>query len=122
MPLDPSKFKDTGFTHQPLIDRGAGAKTMRMNSMQVQPGAGSPDCHIHAFTQIYLIQDGEMTIEIGRSRVKAGRTPLCSSPPALSIATSSTSIERHVSLLVPEPSQSGTFDYAITIHDRERSC
>lgn len=121
VPVDPSKFKGTGFTHQALLDRNTGAATMRMNVLQVQPGAGSPDWHIHAFNQVYLIQDGEMTVEIGRARLKAGRNSLVFLPAGVVHRNfnAANSVERHVTLLVPEPKQGEIFDYAITIHEHE---
>jgi quercetin dioxygenase-like cupin family protein len=65
--IDQSKFIGTGFAYQPMIDRKEGAHSMRVNVLHVQPGTGSPDFHIHAFAQIYLIQEGEMTVDVGRA-------------------------------------------------------
>ena len=121
IPIDQSKFEGQGFAYQSLIDRTGGAQTLRMNVLQVQPGAGSPDYHIHAFAQIYLIQEGEMTLDVGRQRLVAGANSLVVLPPGVVHRNfnSSGAIERHVSLLVPEPRQGEIFDFAVTIHDKE---
>lgn len=121
IPVDQSKFEGTGFAYQSLIDRLQGASTVRMNVLQVQPGSGSPDWHIHAFAQIYLIQDGEMTIDIGRSRFTAGKNTLVFLPAGLVHRNfnASGAVERHVSLLVPEPKEGEIFDFAVTIHPNE---
>lgn len=121
IPVDHSRFQGQGFAYQSLVDRDQGAQTLRMNVLQVQPGAGSPDYHIHAFAQIYLIQDGEMTIDIGRARLVAPRHSLVYLPPGVVHRNfnASGSLERHVSLLVPEPREGEIFDFAVTIHDKE---
>jgi mannose-6-phosphate isomerase-like protein (cupin superfamily) len=119
--IDHSKFEGSGFAYQSLIDRNEGACTMRVNVVQVQPGAGSPDWHIHAFAQLYFIQEGEMTIEIGRASFVAGPDTLVFLPAGVVHRNfnSSSSLERHVSLLVPEPKEGEIFDYAVTIHPHE---
>lgn len=119
--VDHSRFEGQGFAYQGLIDRAGGAATMRMNVLQVQPGSGSPDYHIHAFAQIYVIQEGEMTIDIGRKRLKAGADTLVFLPAGTVHRNfnASSGMERHVSLLVPEPGEGEIFDFAVTIHDNE---
>lgn len=119
--IDPSRFEGAGFAYQSLIDRTAGAATMRMNVLQVQPGSGSPDYHIHAFAQLYVIQDGEMTIDIGRRRLTAGPDSLVILPQGVVHRNfnAGSAVERHVSLLVPEPAEGAIFDYAVTIHEQE---
>ena len=119
--IDPSKFEGEGFAYQSLIDRSKGASSLRMNVVQVQPGSGSPDYHIHAFAQIYLIIAGEMTIDIGRKRLSAKANSLVFLPAGLVHRNfnASQQIERHVTLLVPEPREDQVFDFAVTIHDHE---
>lgn len=119
--VDQSRFEGEGFAYQSLVDRSTGATTMRMNVLQVQPGSGSPDFHIHAFAQLYVIQEGEMTIDIGHKRLKAGPDSLVLLPEGAVHRNfnASSATERHVSLLVPEPREGEIFDYAVTIHDHE---
>jgi mannose-6-phosphate isomerase-like protein (cupin superfamily) len=119
--IDHSKFEGDGFAYQAMIDRASGSGTMRINVLQVQPGSGSPDFHIHAFAQIYVIQEGEMTIDVGRRRVTAPANSLVVLPEGLVHRNfnASGAVERHVSLLVPEPKEGAVFDYAVTIHEEE---
>lgn len=119
--VDQTRFEGEGFAHQSLVDRSTGASSMRMNVLQVQPGSGSPDFHIHAFAQIYVIQGGEMTLDIGRQRLKAGASTLVVLPPGVVHRNfnGGSAVERHVSLLVPEPKAGEIFDYAVTIHENE---
>ncbi len=121
MHVDQSKFEGAGFAYQSLIDRTQGAHTMRANVLQVQPGAGSPDWHIHAFSQIYFIQEGNMTVDIGRARFVARADTLVFLPAGVVHRNfnASNDLERHVSLLVPEPKSDEIFDFAITIHEHE---
>lgn len=121
MPVDPSRFEGGGFGYHSLIDRQQGANTMRMNVLQVQPGAGSPDYHIHAFTQIYIIQQGSMTLDVGRKRLVAQAPSLVVLPAGVVHRNfnASPDVERHVSLLVPEPGPDEIFDFAVTIHNYE---
>jgi len=119
--VDQSRFEGQGFAYQSLVDRSVGATTMRINVLQVQPGSGSPDYHIHVFAQIYVIQEGEMTIDVGRRRFKAGQDTIVVLPAGVVHRnfTAAAATERHMSLLVPEPRAGEIFDFAVTIHDKE---
>jgi mannose-6-phosphate isomerase-like protein (cupin superfamily) len=121
MKVDQSRFEGQGFAYQSLVDRSVGATTMRINVLQVQPGSGSPDYHIHAFAQIYVIQEGEMTIDVGRQRFQAGQDTLVLLPAGVVHRNfnAAAATERHMSLLVPEPRAGEIFDFAVTIHDKE---
>jgi mannose-6-phosphate isomerase-like protein (cupin superfamily) len=119
--IDQSRFTGA-FAHQPMADRQSGARALRMNTLQVQPQTGSPDYHIHAFAQIYLIQSGEMTVDIGRKRRwRAGPNTLVYIPEGVVHRNfnASRALERHVSLLVPEPREKEIFDYAVEIKEFE---
>lgn len=119
--VDPSRFEGEGFAYQSLADRSTGARSMRLNVLQVQPGSGSPDFHIHAFAQLYVILEGEMTIDIGRTRLRAGKNSIVWLPPGVVHRNFNASgrIERHVSLLVPEPAEGAVFDFAVAIAEKE---
>lgn len=67
VPIDPHAFIGAGFGYQAQLGRARGARSIRANAVQVSPGSGSPDWHIHPFAQFYLIREGEMTVEVGRS-------------------------------------------------------
>lgn len=115
-------FEDSGFWFYPLIDRSAiGSESIRLNTIQMEDRVGSPDWHIHAFAQMYLIQEGEMTVDIGRSRQVAGPNTLVLLPAGVVHRNFNVSggTEKHVALLVPEPPKDAIFDYAVTIHENE---
>jgi mannose-6-phosphate isomerase-like protein (cupin superfamily) len=119
--VDPTRFEGEGFAYQSLADRTMGAQSMRLNVLQVQPGSGSPDFHIHAFAQLYVILEGEMTLDIGRARLRAARNSVVCLPAGVVHRNfnASSHIERHVSLLVPEPAEGEIFDFAVHIEDKE---
>ncbi len=119
--LDRSKFEGGGFAWQVMTDRAQGAQSLRSNVVQVQPGSGSPDYHIHAFAQVYLIQAGTMTIDIGHKRYVANANTLVYLPAGVVHRNfnSSPEMEQHMSLLMPEPAKDEIFDFAVTIHDHE---
>jgi len=65
--VDESKFSVIGgLAYLSLIDRDCGSGSLRMNFAKLQPDGASPDFHIHQFNQIYLILEGEETVDIGR--------------------------------------------------------
>lgn len=119
--LDHSKFEGHGFAWQNMIDRKMGAQSLRLNVVRVQSGTGSPDYHIHNFSQYYLIQSGVMTIDIGHKRFEAGANTLVYLPEGVVHRNfnASASMEQHMSLLIPEPGEGDIFDYSVTIHDHE---
>lgn len=119
--VDPERFLGSGFNYQVLTDRSAGSLTMKMNVVEVQPGSGSPDFHIHKFIQIYIIQSGEMSLDVGRIRTRAGKDCIVFLPSGVVHRNfnASDTIERHVSLLIPQPMDGEVYDYAVTIHERE---
>ena len=119
--LDQTKFEGEGFTWQVMADRRQGAQSLRLNVVKVKQGSGSPDFHIHAFGQVYVIQKGTMTIDIGRARYHATANTLVYLPPGVVHRNfnASNDLEQHMSLLLPEPQHGQVFDYAITIHEHE---
>lgn len=114
-------YENSGFWVNAVFDRNMGTKNVRLNALEVEDKVGSPDWHIHAFTQFYLIQDGEMTVDIGRAKFQAGPNTLVMLPAGVVHRNYNVSggMEKHVALLVPEPPKDAIFDYAVTIHERE---
>jgi len=74
-------YQNSGFWLNATISRENGSESIRMNAIEMEDKVGSPDWHIHAFAQMYLIQDGEMTVDIGRARHIAGPNTLVILPP-----------------------------------------
>lgn len=118
---DRANFEGSGFAHQALIDRASGSRGVKINLLEVQPGSGSPDFHIHRFDQIYLVLEGEMRVDIGKTRMTAGPMTLVYLPAGVVHRNfnAGPGVERHISLLVPEPAEGAIFDYAVEILDRE---
>nr|WP_087573760.1 cupin domain-containing protein [Sphingomonas sp. CDS-1] len=119
--VDQEAFEGEGFMHQCMIDRAQGSERTRINMLKVDAGSGSPDFHIHTFDQYYLILEGEMQVDIGRTHVSAGPMTLVHLPAGVVHRNynAGPGIERHISLLVPEPQDGEIFDYAVEVFDRE---
>lgn len=119
--VDQSRFEGEGFAFQNMLDRSTGSEHVRVNMLRVEPGAGSPDFHIHDFDQFYVILQGEMHLDIGRNRQVAGPMSLVQLPAGLVHRNFNPGPgeERHISLLVPEPAAGAVFDYAIDIYEKE---
>lgn len=118
---DPLRFEGAGFVHQKLAGRSTGSEALRINTLRVDPGTGSPDYHIHDFDQFYVILEGEMQIDVGRARIRAGPNTLVHLPAGLVHRNfnAGPGVERHISVLAPEPTEGAIFDYAVEISDRE---
>lgn len=118
--VDDSRFGE-GFATQILANRASGSQHLRLNVIQVQPGKGSPDYHIHMFDQFYVILEGEMTLNIGRKRLTAPKGSLVVLPAGVvhRNVNAGSAVERHISVLIPEPQPGEILDYAVDIHERE---
>jgi mannose-6-phosphate isomerase-like protein (cupin superfamily) len=119
--LAPTELQGKGFAWKSLIDRSKGSTSVRANLVQVQPGAGSPDRHIHLFDQFYLVLEGEMRVEVGRREMDAGPLSFVVLPAGCVHRNwnASKKLERHIAFLVPEPVEGQIFDYAVDVHERE---
>ncbi len=119
--LRPENFTKSGFAYQSLIDREGGSRHLRVNIVDVQPGSGSPDYHIHDFDQFYFILSGEMQVEIGHRRQVAAAGSFVHLPAGLVHRNynAGPGVERHLTLIIPEPQTGAIFDYACTIHQHE---
>lgn len=119
--LRPENFTKSGFAYQSLIDRAGGSGHLRVNIVDVQPGSGSPDFHIHAFDQFYFILSGQMQVEIGHRKRLAEAGSFVHLPAGLVHRNynAGPGVERHLTLIVPEPQADEIFDYACTIHQHE---
>jgi quercetin dioxygenase-like cupin family protein len=120
-PLLQENFTKGGFAYQTLADRGSGSEHLRVNVVEVQPGSGSPDFHIHAFDQYYYVLSGQMHVEIGKKTIVAPTNSLVHLPAGLVHRNYNLGpdVERHVTLIVPEPRDGEVFDFACDVHDHE---
>jgi mannose-6-phosphate isomerase-like protein (cupin superfamily) len=71
------------------------------------PGSGGPKSHVHRFEQVYFMVDGETTIKYGLDNAKAKKNDIVIIPPGVvhTNKNQSNTIERHITLLLPEPAQ-----------------
>ena len=69
------------------------------------PGSGGPPTHVHRFEQVYFMVEGETTIPYGQDSPKAKKDDIVIIAPGVvhTNANQSTAIERHITLLLPEP-------------------
>lgn len=120
-PVRADAFTKGGFAYQSLAERSTGSQNLRVNFVEVQPGAGSPDYHIHDFDQFYFILEGEMTVDIGKRRQSAARHHFVNLPSGIVHRNYNAGSvpEVHFALLAPEPLPGAIFDYAVDIHGRE---
>lgn len=114
-------FTKGGFAYQSLAERATGSQNLRVNFVEVQPGAGSPDYHIHEFDQFYFILEGGMTVDIGKRRQLAAKHHFVHLPAGIVHRNYNAGDvpEVHFALLAPEPLPGAIFDYAVDIHGRE---
>ncbi len=69
------------------------------------PGSGGPPTHVHRFEQVYVMVEGETTIPYGQDSPKIRKNDIAIIPPGVvhTNVNQSTGIERHLTLLLPEP-------------------
>ena len=107
-----------GFRMQRLLRRADASDHMSLYIGSVQPGAGGPGTHIHAFDQFYFVLDGEMTVEVGLDRFTAGPHTLVVLPAGVPHRqfNEGGETERHITLLAPEPLPGGgPWDVGVTL-------
>ena len=110
-----------GLAYQSLLSRDSGSDSLRMNFALLEPRGGSPDFHIHVFNQIYLLLEGEETVDIGRTRHTPKGYAVVFLPGGVVHRqfNASDGQVKIVTLLVPEPQPDAILDFAVTIHNRE---
>lgn len=69
------------------------------------PGSGGPPTHVHTFEQVYFTVEGETTIPYGVDVLTAKKNDIVIIPPGVvhTNTNQSTGVERHLTLLLPEP-------------------
>jgi mannose-6-phosphate isomerase-like protein (cupin superfamily) len=95
-----------GLNRQTYTNRAMGSPiTVAIDS--TSPGSGGPKSHVHRFEQVYFMVDGETTVMYGLDNPKAKKNDIVIIPAGVVHTNSnqSTAIERHITLLLPEPAQ-----------------
>jgi mannose-6-phosphate isomerase-like protein (cupin superfamily) len=93
-----------GLNRQVYTNRAMGSPvTVGLDSSL--PGSGGPKPHVHRFEQVYFMIDGETTVTYGIDNPKAKKNDIVILSPGVVHTNSNQSgrIERHVTLLLPEP-------------------
>lgn len=101
--LPPSDLKP-GLNRQTFTNRAKGSMiTVALDS--TQEGSGGPKPHVHRFEQVYFMVEGETTISYGIDTMKAKKGDMVIIAPGVvhTNTNHSTGIERHITLLLPEP-------------------
>jgi mannose-6-phosphate isomerase-like protein (cupin superfamily) len=100
-----------GLNGQVFANRAMGSpNTVRLDS--TMPGSGGPATHVHRFEQVYFMVEGDTTVIYGADRLKASRGDIVILPPAVvhTNVNESGKPERHITLLLPQPEDSGPAD------------
>ena len=93
-----------GLNGTPYTNRAKGSLiTVRLDS--TLPGSGGPKPHVHRFEQAYFMVEGETTVMEGLDNYVAKKNDLVINGIGVvhTNANHSTGIERHITLLLPEP-------------------
>ena len=93
-----------GLNRQVYTNRSIGSPvTVGLDSSL--PGSGGPKPHVHRFEQVYFMVDGETTVTYGIDSPKAKKNDIVILPVGVVHTNSNQSgkIERHITLLLPEP-------------------
>jgi mannose-6-phosphate isomerase-like protein (cupin superfamily) len=96
----------SGLNRQTYTNRMMGSPiTVAIDS--TLPGSGGPKSHVHAFEQVYFMVDGETTVMYGLTNPVAKKNDIVILPAGVvhTNANKSSSIERHITLLLPEPAK-----------------
>jgi mannose-6-phosphate isomerase-like protein (cupin superfamily) len=106
-----------GFAIQKLLERSDGAENMSLYVGTVEPGGSGPDTHVHRFDQFYYVLDGTLTIDVGLEHYVAERHTLVILPAGVPHRqwNEGTELERHLTLLVPEPMQGEPWDIGVQL-------
>ena len=95
-----------GLNRQAYTNRAMGSPiTVALDS--TSPGSGGPKPHVHRFEQVYFMIDGETTVMYGLDNPKAKKNDIVILPAGVVHTNNNQSktIERHITLLLPEPAQ-----------------
>jgi mannose-6-phosphate isomerase-like protein (cupin superfamily) len=115
--FDDSQGPIKGFATQWLARRDSGSKHLAINVAQVQPKAGGPGLHIHAFDQIYFVIEGTMNVQLGLKQYQAKPNTYVIIPAGTVHRqwNEGPGIEKHLTLLIPEPNKGEPFDIEVEL-------
>jgi mannose-6-phosphate isomerase-like protein (cupin superfamily) len=106
-----------GLNERVLADRATGSEHVLERLDDVPPAAGGPASHIHPFDQVYFVTKGTMTVQYGLAHYEAPENTLV----ILHMGTvhsnlnNGSTVESHVTLLLPEPPKGVALGAGVTI-------
>lgn len=110
-PLGPLKggVGHEGLNERVLASRASGSEHLLERLDDVPPAAGGPSSHLHPFDQVYFVTAGTMTVQYGLGKYEVTPNSLVVIPAGVvhSNLNNGSTVESHVTLLLPEP-QKGT--------------
>jgi len=95
-----------GFSVSYLVNRGSGSVNASVYLAEMSPGAQGPPLHTHEFDQFYFVIEGALEVQIGFDTYVVGPNNLVVLPagvPHKQRNASDSNVERHFTILVPEP-------------------
>jgi mannose-6-phosphate isomerase-like protein (cupin superfamily) len=95
-----------GFATTYLVNRESGSLHASVYLAELAPGASGPPLHVHDFDQLYFVIEGTLEVQIGLAEHVVGANTLVVLPagvPHKQRNASDTAVERHLTILVPEP-------------------
>ena len=100
-----------GLNERVLADRATGSDHVLERLDDVPPNAGGPSSHLHPFDQIYFVTRGTMTVQygLGKYEVTPDSLVILTAGVVHSNLNQGTSVESHVTLLLPEPAKGTPF-------------
>jgi mannose-6-phosphate isomerase-like protein (cupin superfamily) len=115
--VDRKAFQGDTFAFQFLANRSTNSRHVAINIAEVQPNAGGPSFHIHAFDQFYYVIEGSMAVDVGLNKYQAGAHTLVVLPAGVvhQNRNSGTHIERHITILAPHPAEGEPLDTPVEI-------
>lgn len=105
-----------GFRMASLATAADASRHMFVSYIEVDPGKGGPDLHIHAVDQYYLVLEGELTVDIALQRHIARPDSLVVIPAGVPhrLRNLGDGPEKHLAMLSPLPVDGRPWDVCVT--------
>jgi len=115
-------FQGGKFLFQFLAGRATGSEHAAVHVAEVQPGGEGPSFHIHPFDQFYFVMEGTLDVEVGMKHFQAHAPSFVLLPAGVVHRNwnAGPGVEKHITILVPEPAKGEPFDYPVDIQ-REKA-
>jgi mannose-6-phosphate isomerase-like protein (cupin superfamily) len=110
-----------GLNERVLAARASGSDQVLERLDDVPPAAGGPSSHIHPFDQVYFVTSGTMTVQYGLGKYEVTPNSLVIIPAGVvhSNLNNGSTVESHITLLLPEPEKGTTFGASAEIKPQQ---